>query len=421
MEKYYRVSLKNKEGNIIYPNIHDFITFDETTGSMTIANSVGRACFKTDRTDTDTSVWMGVGASGTNHGVYSEKLANWIVYSDGTKSYLNGTANTAYKWQTARAIGIVNSDGTGTAVTVSVDGSKNINLKLPSEIKANTSSATKLQTARKINGVNFDGTADITVYDSTKLPLAGGTMTGNISYNMYGCTNIPVKVYGGNASGLGISVGAGGTTIVGAGESAKACESLIEGGVEHLWLTSDNNIVFYTSCNTIDNRVGVTLSSARNFYPNATGQGSIGTSDNKWNTMYANTFYGNLSGNASSASRLVSRGRVAPETGTAQPAVSGVSMSYAYKNSWPDSFGNILTLSGEGHSQLFMGWQGNANVGKVRYRSRRDYTGDGTTWSGWATLTESRDNSVCYFRAGTIATWNSNYSGYWNGTVMFCW
>ena len=44
---------------------------------------------------------------------------------------------------------------------------------------ANT--ATKLKTARTINGVSFDGTANITIADSTKLPIAGGTMTGDLT------------------------------------------------------------------------------------------------------------------------------------------------------------------------------------------------------------------------------------------------
>jgi hypothetical protein len=39
-----------------------------------------------------------------------------------------------------------------------------------------------LQTARNINGVSFDGSANITVADSTKLPLAGGTMSGAITF-----------------------------------------------------------------------------------------------------------------------------------------------------------------------------------------------------------------------------------------------
>ena len=45
----------------------------------------------------------------------------------------------------------------------------------------NAATATQLATARTINGVSFNGTANITVYDSTKLPLSGGTMTGNIT------------------------------------------------------------------------------------------------------------------------------------------------------------------------------------------------------------------------------------------------
>ena len=47
-------------------------------------------------------------------------------------------------------------------------------------ITGNAATATKLQTARTINGVSFDGTANITVADSTKLPLTGGVMTGTL-------------------------------------------------------------------------------------------------------------------------------------------------------------------------------------------------------------------------------------------------
>ena len=48
-------------------------------------------------------------------------------------------------------------------------------------ITGNAATATKLQTARTINGVNFDGTQGITVADATKLPLAGGALTGNVT------------------------------------------------------------------------------------------------------------------------------------------------------------------------------------------------------------------------------------------------
>ena len=47
--------------------------------------------------------------------------------------------------------------------------------------RGNANTATKLETARTINGVSFDGTANITIADSTKLPIAGGTMTGDLT------------------------------------------------------------------------------------------------------------------------------------------------------------------------------------------------------------------------------------------------
>lgn len=136
------------------------------------------------------------------------------------------------------------------------------------------------------------------------LAKKGGTMTGNITYNMYASTRTPVKIYGGDVNGQGISVGDGGATIVGAGESAKACESLLPATTEQLWLTSDRDIKFYTNCNTIGDKAGVVLDAGRQFYPDANNTGSLGTAANQWNHVYAATFNGNLAGNASSAAKL---------------------------------------------------------------------------------------------------------------------
>ena len=79
----------------------------------------------------------------------------------------NGTANiTTSYWGTARNIYIQDATAAHTGAAVSVNGSTNVNLKLPSTITAtlsgNASSATKLATARTINGTSFDGTANIT-------------------------------------------------------------------------------------------------------------------------------------------------------------------------------------------------------------------------------------------------------------------
>lgn len=185
-------------------------------------------------------------------------------------------------------------------------------------LTGNAATATKLAIARTINGVSFDGSANITVADSTKLPLAGGTITGNISYNMNGSTQIPFKVYGGDANGQNVSVGAGGATIVGSGESAKNCESLLGATSENLWLASDNDIAFITNCQTIGNRVSVNLSASREFYPNVNNTGTLGKSNYKWNNVYATTFTGNLSGNANSATNAKNTGttNTNPTSGT---------------------------------------------------------------------------------------------------------
>ena len=107
----------------------------------------------------------------------------------------DGTANiTTANWGTARNIGIVNSDGTGTAVTTSVNGSGNVNLKLPATIKAsltgNATTASTLATARTIglSGVtataqSFNGSKNITI-PITAVPAS--LLTGTASINTTG-------------------------------------------------------------------------------------------------------------------------------------------------------------------------------------------------------------------------------------------
>ncbi len=128
---------------------------------------------------------------------------------------------------------------------------------------------------------------------------AGDTLTGNLSYNMYGKTDTPLKVYGGDGNGLGISVGAGGATIVGAGESAKAFESLIGATTEDLHLAADGKINFYSQCNSIGNRIGMYYSEYGNLCPMTTKIGQLGTEANTWNKLYVNEGYGKWCGSVS--------------------------------------------------------------------------------------------------------------------------
>jgi len=48
-------------------------------------------------------------------------------------------------------------------------------------LTGNADTATKLSSSKTINGVIFDGSSNISVTDSSKLPLAGGTLTGTLS------------------------------------------------------------------------------------------------------------------------------------------------------------------------------------------------------------------------------------------------
>ena len=62
--------------------------------------------------------------------------------------------------------------------------------------------ADKLTTARTINGVSFDGTANITVADATKLPLTGGTLSGNLALGNNNITGVNELVFNDNVKFL---------------------------------------------------------------------------------------------------------------------------------------------------------------------------------------------------------------------------
>ena len=98
--------------------------------------------------------------------------------------------------------GSVNQFNSSVPVTISVDATSTntaskvvardasgnfaagtITANLVGAVTGNASTATQLQTARAINGVSFNGTQDITItaVDTTKVALAGSTMTGYLT------------------------------------------------------------------------------------------------------------------------------------------------------------------------------------------------------------------------------------------------
>lgn len=136
---------------------------------------------------------------------------------------------------------------------------------------------------------------DSSNYSTYALPKTGGTITGNISYNMHGSTRTPVQIYGGDANGQGLAIGAGGATIIGSGEAADNIKGQLAATTEELWLASDNSITFYTGCQDAANKKGVKLTQTRQFYPDVDDSGSLGIGDHRWSNVYAVRLVGNVS------------------------------------------------------------------------------------------------------------------------------
>ena len=156
----------------------------------------------------------------------------------------------------------------------------------------NASTATALQSARTINGVPFDGTQGISILDNTKLPLAGGTVTGSL--NIDGNLTIPTsRIVVGTATRIDIGITADIPTLnfststnlnVGADgpqlSFATSADALTAGGPASPAILSNNNI-------------------------------NLGGPSKKFDRVYANLFVGN----ASTASRWEST-RVISLTGS---------------------------------------------------------------------------------------------------------
>ena len=191
----------------------------------------------------------------------------------------NGTANiTTSYWGTARNIYIQDATAAHTGAAVSVNGSANVNLKLPSTITAtlsgNASSATKLATARTINGTNFDGTANITT-------VKWGT-----------ARNIYIRDASQAHTGAAVSVDGSATeylllpstitaTLVGNASTATKLQT-----ARTLWGRS-----FDGSANVSGDMTGV-----GNVTPSANGTLNLGTATSRWANIYTNSIdvYGSI-------------------------------------------------------------------------------------------------------------------------------
>lgn len=107
---------------------------------------------------------------------------------------------------------------------------------------------------------------DKSLVDVTELllALAGGSMKGDIGFDSGSRNRAIIRFIAGDANGSGISIGDGGTTIIGSGEAATLLEPAQGSGAsERMVIAGDTTIEFWVNCqNGADAAKQVTMSTA---------------------------------------------------------------------------------------------------------------------------------------------------------------
>ena len=195
-------------------------------------------------------VWTSASFDGSGNvtGTATIQANSVALGTDTTGNYVSSVANGSYltggggaSEGTALTLGVDAASANTASKVVARDSSGNFSAgTITAALTGNASTATTLQTARTINGVSFNGSANITVADSTKLPKAGGAMTGAITTNStFDGRNVSVdgSKLDGIASGATnvtnnnqLTNGAGYTTSVGDITNVSAGTNLTGGG-----------------------------------------------------------------------------------------------------------------------------------------------------------------------------------------------
>ena len=171
---------------IITSKNNNVVTYSTYYGKAAITGVTGTGASRTLTFSNGSEITITI--DNVEHAITSESCsgnANSATTLQNTRKIngtnFNGSADiTTNNWGASRNIGIVNSDGSGTAIPVSINGSKDINLKLPSTIKANLEgNASTANTAISAGSATTDSNGNVIA--STYLPLSGGTIEGNVT------------------------------------------------------------------------------------------------------------------------------------------------------------------------------------------------------------------------------------------------
>ena len=295
----------------------------------------------------------------------------------------NGTTNKTYDGSSAQTLNIT------PAAIGAAASSHTHNYAGSSSAGGAANSATVLATARTINGTSFNGSANIT---TANWGTARTITIGNTAKSVNGSANVSWSLseigaaaashthnYIPSSTGSSISIHAdsdssstGEYLLLKAGHNELKITSSAGGATVTKGqdkLTFNGNIVYHAGRKPTAAEIGAASTSALE-----TVKQNI--SDVERNTARANHTHTNIT-------NIASRGNVTCESGTTRPAVSGASMGQVYNNGYPTTYGNVLTLKGQGDGQLLLGWSGTDGAhAPVYVRSKRDTST--ANWSGWA-------------------------------------
>jgi hypothetical protein len=178
------------------------------TGGATTANTFGTIA-TTGTTTIGGTAQTGTITVGQSTASNTTNIQAGATTSGNTKTINFGTAGLSGS-TTSISIG---SAVSGATTNVTANGTWTYANTIAGSISGNAATATLLANARNINGVSFNGSQDITIADGTKLPLAGGTMTGGLTVG----GDLLVSANSGNLRTIGLASGTNTTLVIQSG------------------------------------------------------------------------------------------------------------------------------------------------------------------------------------------------------------
>lgn len=165
----------------------------------------------------------------------------------------------------------------------------------------------------------------------------------------------------------------------------------------------------------INNNGGVVYVGSGGVAPATTNAHNLGNSSHRWSTLFANHM--KFVGQGYNWNSICNAG-----TGFNEGVSVITQTTYVGWNP-------VLGIRGTGKDIWQLGVYNNDFViGRLATDSTTNalthmmgFRNNGNLLVNWQVVPYSDNSSVYRLRAGTIATWNSGYSSYANGTVMFCW